>query len=107
MPLPTRPTMLDGNEVALRQEVADGESIDFVAGSEPWVTIELADGAQLKYRSTIASVTRISDDPLNGKPRYFVQHQDVVRVVKQPENARPKDVPYMNMNTGNPEVRKR
>lgn len=84
MPLPTRP-MPSNTDIAVQREVADGEVVDFEAGSEPWVTITLDDGAQLKYRSTISSVVRISDDPLNGRARYFLQSQQVVRVVKQPD----------------------
>ncbi len=106
MNLPNRP-MPNNNDVALQREIADGDTVDFEAGSEPWVTIKLADGAELKYRSTISSITRISDDPLNGKARYFVQHQDVVRVVKQPQpmnGIEAKSVGAVRFNAGTGEI---
>jgi hypothetical protein len=72
------------NPDKMKDELKFSTDLDFEVGSEPWITIKVADGAELKIRMVIEGVRRISDNPESGEPRYFVSHKTLLRTSKKP-----------------------
>jgi hypothetical protein len=68
----------------IKQEVDFAPTLDFEPSSEPWVNIKVEDGAELRFKSVIKQVKRISDDPNTLEPRYFVGSEHIVRISKKP-----------------------
>jgi hypothetical protein len=75
--------MNDDENKKLQQEIDLAPELDFDVPSEPWITIKVKDGAELKAKLVVKGVKRVSDEP-NGKPRYFVAHDIIIRVAKPP-----------------------
>lgn len=68
------------------EEMRYSTTCDFEVGSEPWITVKLADGAELKARVIIKDVRRFRDDELTGEPRYNIAFEHLVRMTKKPNH---------------------
>ncbi len=71
-------------EERLKEEVRLAPELDFDVQSEPWITIRVRDGAELRLKLMVTGVKRISDDPQSHVPRYFVAHETKLRITKYP-----------------------
>jgi hypothetical protein len=70
----------------MSEELKYSTEVDFDVGQEPWITIKLADGGELKARVIIKGVRRLRDDELTGEPRYNVAFEHLVRMTKRPNH---------------------
>jgi hypothetical protein len=78
--------MSDDEQRKLQAETEMAPEMDFDVPSEPWITIRVKDGAELKAKLVVKGVKRISDAP-NGLPRYFIGHEVIIRVSKPPSKV--------------------
>lgn len=78
--------MIDPDEAKrIQQEIEMAPELDFDVNSEPWITIKVKDGSELRFKVIIKGVKKISDHPETGEPRYFVAHDQIVRISKRPK----------------------
>ena len=65
----------------------EGVNVDVISSNEPWNELILADGAKMRVKTVIVSVTRIdSQRDQEGNPLYFIKSQPVLGILKGPDD---------------------
>ena len=55
--------------------VVEANELEYEVTSEPWTTVKLEDGTELKLRLNIIKVYRLEQwDPMSGEPAYIVKN---------------------------------
>ena len=67
-------------------EEVEGVPIDFTSRSEPWVTIEVSDDAELRVKPVVSNILRLPDDE-DGNPRYNINITMSMRLIKFPKRT--------------------
>jgi hypothetical protein len=83
---PAQPNVLgpiSPEKKAMEKEMLDAPELDFDVTGEHWVRIEVSDGADLRLKTIVSGVKRLSDDPISGEARYVIKSQSVIRIAKK------------------------
>ena len=72
-----------------KQQLPEGEPVDFEVVREDWNEYRLTDGSTLKVKLVLTGVMRLNNqyDPV-GNPVYVISSQNAVRVINVPANLR-------------------
>jgi hypothetical protein len=82
---PAQPNVLgpvSPEQKAMEKELIEAPELDFDVAGEHWVRIEVSDGADIRFKTVITGVKRLTDLP-TGEPHYVVKSQNVLRVAKK------------------------
>lgn len=83
---PSQPNVLgpiSPEQKAAERELLEAPELDFDVAGEHWIRIEVSDGADLRFKTVVTGVKRLSDDPRSGEARYVVKSQSVMRTAKK------------------------